>query len=241
MRFDVLALHPDMVRGPLGGSILGRAIAAGAIELRVHDIRDHGLGRHRSVDDAPYGGGAGMVMRVDVVAAALDAVRAAGGVDGARVVLLSASGQRFDQRVAERYARLPGLILVCGHYEGVDARVEGLVDEELSLGDFVLTGGEVAAVAVVDAVARLVPGVLGNAASPADESFTAGLLEYPQYTRPRMFRGVEVPEVLVSGHHAKVAAWRKDQARRRTRARRPDLWAAAVASGGAVDDGDAPD
>lgn len=237
----MLALHPEMVRGPLGGSIVGRGIAAGAVEVHVHDIRDHGLGRHRSVDDTPYGGGAGMVMRVDVVAAALDAVRAAGGVDGARVVLLSASGQRFDQRVAERYAKLPGLVLVCGHYEGVDARVEALVDEELSLGDFVLTGGEVAAVAVVDAVARLVPGVLGNAASPVDESFAAGLLEYPQYTRPRTFRGVEVPEVLVSGHHAKVEAWRKDQARRRTRTRRPDLWAAAVASGAAVDDGDAPD
>jgi tRNA (guanine37-N1)-methyltransferase len=219
-RYDVLTVHPELVRGPLTGSILGRAAAAGLIQVGVHDLREHGLGRHRSVDDTPYGGGAGMVMRVDVVAAGIDAVR----TPESHVVLLSAAGRRFDQQAARRLSLLPHLVLVCGHYEGVDARVESLVDEEISIGDFVLTGGEIAAAAVVDAVARLVPGVLGNEASPQDESFAAGLLEYPQYTRPREFRGLEVPEVLLSGHHAKIEAWRRQQAVARTRARRPDLW-----------------
>lgn len=237
MRFDVLALHPDQVRHPLSTSVIGRAIEAGTVSVNVHDIRDHGIGRHRTVDDAPYGGGAGMVMRVDVVAAAIDAVR----TPETHVVLLSAGGVRFSQRVAERYAGLPALVLVCGHYEGIDARIEGLVDEELSIGDFVLTGGEMAAVVVVDAVARLVPGVLHNAASPVDESFARGLLEYPQYTRPRSFRGTDVPEILLSGHHAKVEAWRRAEAERRTRERRPDLWAAAVAAGRPVDGTEGPD
>lgn len=219
LRFDVLTVHPDLVLGPLSGSMVGRAVGAGVIELAAYDIRQHGLGRHRSVDDTPYGGGAGMVMRVDVVAAAIDAVRR----PESHVVLLSAGGRPFTQAVARSYAARSHLVLVCGHYEGIDARVEALVDEEISLGDFVLTGGEIAAAAIVDAVARLVPGVLGNEASPADESFTAGFLEYPQYTRPREFRGVEVPEVLLSGHHAQIQAWRREQARARTLARRPDL------------------
>ncbi len=219
-RYDVLTLHPEMVRGPLGMSIVGRARAAGLVRADVHDIRDHATDRHRTVDDTPYGGGAGMVMKVDIVAAAIDAVR---GPDS-RVILLTAGGRPFDQRAAERLSRLPHLVLVCGHYEGIDARVESLVDEELSLGDFVLTGGEIAALAVVDAVARLVPGVLGNASSPVDESFSAGLLEYPQYTRPRVFRDQEVPEILLSGNHARIAAWRQEQAEARTLARRPELW-----------------
>ncbi|MEQ1503963.1 MAG: tRNA (guanosine(37)-N1)-methyltransferase TrmD [Myxococcota bacterium] len=222
-RYDVLTLHPELVRGPLSGSILGRATAAGHIEVGVYDIRDHGLGRHRSVDDAPFGGGAGMVMRVDVVAAAIDAVRR----PDSRVILTSAAGARFTQVDARRLATLPHLVVVCGHYEGIDARIEALVDEELSLGDFVLTGGEIAALAIVDATARLIPGVLGNASSAADESFAesdAGiLLEYPQYTRPRSFRGVDVPEILFSGHHAKIDAWRRAEARARTLARRADL------------------
>jgi tRNA (guanine37-N1)-methyltransferase len=229
VRFDVLTVHPDLVAGPLSGSMVGRAVASGVIELGVYDIRQHGLGRHRSVDDAPYGGGAGMVMRVDVLAAAIDAVRR----PGSRVILLSAGGRRFDQARARALAAETHLVLVCGHYEGVDARVEGLVDEEISLGDFVLTGGEIAAAAIVDAVARLVPGVLGNAASSQDESFTTPLLEYPQYTRPREFRGVEVPEVLLSGHHRQIDRWRRAEALRRTRDRRPDLLGA---SGDAVDE-----
>lgn len=220
MRFDVLTLHPDMVRVPLTSSILGRAGDAGLIQLGVHDIRDWAENKHKNVDDTPYGGGPGMVMRVDIVARALEAIR----TEGAHVVLTSPAGRPFTQRVAEELAERPHLVVVCGHYEGIDARIEALVDEELSLGDFVLTGGEVAAVAFVDAVARLVPGVLGNDASAADESFSRDLLEYPQYTRPRVFRDMEVPEVLLSGHHARIEAWRLEQARARTRKRRPDLW-----------------
>lgn len=226
MRFDVLTVHPELVSGPLSGSIIGRAVAAGLVELGVYDIRQHGLGRHRSVDDTPYGGGAGMVLRVDVVAAAIDAVRRA----DSHVVLLTASGRRFVQAIATEFAKRPHLVLVCGHYEGIDARVEALVDDEISIGDFVLTGGEIAAAAIVDAVGRLLPGVLGNEASPHDESFTAGLLEYPHYTRPREFRGVEVPEVLLSGHHERIEAWRRAQAEERTRARRPDLLGAPRAA-----------
>lgn len=234
MRFDVLTLHPDMVRAPLMGSVLGRAVEAGAFELGVHDIREHATDRHRTVDDSPYGGGAGMVMKVDVVADALDSVRR----PDSRVLLMTPTGAPFTQVTAERLAAAgQPLILLCGHYEGIDARIETLVDEEISLGDFVVTGGEIAAVAIVDAVARLLPGVLGNAESAGDESFTSGLLEYPQYTRPRVWRGLEVPEVLLSGHHARIAAWRREQAEARTRRRRPDLWSRYLArrGGGAVD------
>lgn len=218
---DVLTLHPEMVRGPLLGSVLGRAVETGVLRVGVHDIRDHGLGRHRSVDDAPFGGGAGMVMRVDVVAASLATVRRS----GSRVVLLGPAGRPFVQAEARRLATVGHLVLICGHYEGIDARIETLVDEEISLGDFVLTGGEIAACAVADAVCRLVPGVLGNARSAEDESFSHGLLEYPQYTRPRDWNGLEVPEILLSGHHARIEAWRREQAEDRTRTRRPDLWA----------------
>ena len=220
MRFDVLTLFPAMVEGPLRQSILGRALDAGRFELGVHDIRAHGVGRHRVVDDSPFGGGSGMVMRVDVVDAAFAQVRG----PESRVVLLEPSGARFDQAMAARLATLPHLVLVCGHYEGVDARVrEHLVDETVSIGDYVLTGGEYAAAVIVDAVARLLPGVLGNETSTADESFSAGLLEYPHYTRPREYRGWAVPDVLLSGHHGKVEAWRKEQSRQRTRRIRPDL------------------
>lgn len=220
MRIDVLTLFPSMVEPPLRQSILGRALDKGLFELGVHDIRAHGIGRHRTVDDAPYGGGSGMVMRVDVLDAAVAAVRR----PESRVVLLDPVGARFDQRTAERFAALPHLVLVCGHYEGVDARVrEHLVDEVVSIGDYVLTGGEYAAMVVADAVARLLPGVLGNVDSARDESFAGGLLEYPQYTRPREHRGWEVPEVLLSGHHAEVERWRREKARELTARVRPDL------------------
>lgn len=218
MRFDVLTLHPAMVRGPLLESVLGRAAAAGRLQIGVRDLRDVATGRHRAVDDAPYGGGAGMVLRVDIVARALARWRR----PDSRVLLTGPGGTRFDQGHARRLASLPHLIVVCGHYEGFDARVEALVDEEVSVGDYVLTGGEIAACAIVDAVGRLVPGVLA-AASPEEESFGAGLLEYPQYTRPRRFGGAEVPDVLLSGHHERVRRWRLAAARARTRARRPDL------------------
>jgi tRNA (guanine37-N1)-methyltransferase len=220
MRFDVLTLFPEMVEGPLGASILGRARAAGAFELGVHDIRAHGLGRHQVVDDTPYGGGSGMVMRVDVMDAAISAVRRPESL----VVLTEPSGRRFDQALARDWATRPHLVVVCGHYEGMDARVrEHLVDECVSIGDYVLTGGEYAAMVIVDAVARLRPGVLGNAGSLAEESFTRPGLEYPHYTRPRCYRDWEVPEVLLSGHHGRVAAWREAEADARTRAWRPDL------------------
>jgi tRNA (guanine37-N1)-methyltransferase len=222
VRFDLLTLHPDLVQAPLHTSVLGRAVTDGTIEVGVHNLREHGLGKHRVVDDTPYGGGPGMVMRADVVAAGIASVRR----PESRVLLMSAAGTRFDQAMARRLSAEKHLVLVCGHYEGIDARVEPLCDELVSIGDFVLTGGELAAMVIVDAVARLVPGVLGNEQSPVDESFTSGLLEYPQYTRPREFQGVEVPEILLSGHHAQIEAWRRAQSEDRTRVKRPDLWAA---------------
>ncbi|MCO4744445.1 MAG: tRNA (guanosine(37)-N1)-methyltransferase TrmD [Proteobacteria bacterium] len=228
MKFDVLTLHPEMVRGPLSCSILGRAASAGHIEVRVHDIRDWAGNKHKNVDDTPYGGGPGMVMRVDIVAAALEAIR----TPDSHVILTSPAGATFRQKRAEELALGKHVIVVCGHYEGIDARIEQLVDEELSLGDFVLTGGEIAAIAFVDAVARLVPGVLGNAASASDESFSSGLLEYPQFTRPRSFDGMDVPEVLLSGHHGRIDAWRREQSKERTRLRRPDLWSRHVDESG---------
>lgn len=224
MRFDVLTLHPDLVRGPLTSSILGRGLEAEAFELGIHDIREHGRGKHRSVDDTPYGGGAGMVMRVDVVAEALAAVRR----PESRVLLTSPAGRRLDQAWVRELATEAHLVVVCGHYEGIDARIESLVDDEVSLGDFVLTGGELCACAVVDSVARLLPGVLGNADSAIEESFSQPLLEHPHYTRPQHWEGLEVPEVLRSGHHGRIAAWRRAQAEARTRDRRPDLWARYV-------------
>lgn len=220
MRIDVLTLFPEMVTPALTRSILGRAERAGTWSVGVHNIRDHGRGKHRTVDDTPYGGGSGMVMRADVVADAIESVRLA----DSHVILLEASGSPFTQATAHRLTTFPHLILVCGHYEGVDARVrEHLVDEAISIGDFVLTGGELAACVVVDAVVRLLPGALGNANSTLDESFAAGLLEYPHYTRPREFQGHAVPDVLLSGDHGKVEAWRKQAAEARTAALRPDL------------------
>ncbi|MCK6523933.1 tRNA (guanosine(37)-N1)-methyltransferase TrmD [Myxococcota bacterium] len=219
MRFDVLTLHPELVRSPLEHSILGRARKAGLIQAEVHEIRAFGRGRYRQVDDSPYGGGAGMVMRVDVVHDAIKSV----ATEGARVILMSPGGARFTQADARRLAALPQLIFVCGHYEGIDARIEQLVDEELSIGDYVLTGGELPALVIIEAVARLLPGVLGNEASSAEESFSNGLIEYPQYTRPRAYEGMEVPEILLSGHHAEIERWRLAQSKARTRARRPDL------------------
>ncbi len=226
MRIDVLTLFPELITPILTGSVLGRARAANVWSLATHDIRDHGLGRHRSVDDTPFGGGSGMVLRVDVVAAALRALP--GAQPPPHVVLLEASGRRFDHAVAARLATLPRLVFICGHYEGVDARVrENLVDEALSIGDFVLTGGELAACVIIDAVVRLLPGALGNAHSAVDESFANGRLEYPHYTRPRDWEGHTVPDVLASGDHGRVAAWRQQEADARTFAWRPDLAAVA--------------
>lgn len=225
MRFDILTLHPEMCCGPMGVSILGRAAASGLIDIGIKDIRDHGHGRHRTVDDTPYGGGSGMVMRVDVVDAAIEAVRQ----PGSRVVMMDAAGARFTQADARRLAAYPHLILVCGHYEGIDGRVRAhLVDEALCIGDYVLTGGELPAMVVVDAVARMIPGVLGNPESVIEESFSEGRLEGPPYTRPREYRGWEVPEILLSGHHGNIKKWRQQQGEALTRQVRPDLIDAPV-------------
>ncbi len=224
LRVDVFTIFPEYVAGPLTVSLLGRARERGLLDVRVHDPRDWATDRHRSVDDTPFGGGAGMVMTPEPLFAAVEAT------DAPRpLFLLSAGGRRFDQVLARELAASPGFSLLCGRYEGVDQRVaDHLCDGELSVGDFVLAGGEAAAVIVVDAVARLVPGVMGNDESGGEESFSAlsegtPLLEYPQYTRPLEFRGHEVPEVLRSGDHARVARWRRAQSLRRTLERRPDL------------------
>jgi tRNA (guanine37-N1)-methyltransferase len=219
MRIDVFTIFPEYLEGPLGLSILGRAREAGLLDVRLHDPRDHTEDRHRSVDDAPMGGGPGMVMMPEPLFRAVEAV-----VPPRPLYLLTPGGRRFDQRLAAELAARPGFSLLCGRYEGVDQRVgDHLCDDELSVGDFVLAGGEAAALVVIEAVARLVPGVLGNEASTGDESFAGTLLEYPQYTRPAEFRGLAVPEVLRSGDHARIARWRRVQALRRTLRRRPDL------------------
>jgi tRNA (guanine37-N1)-methyltransferase len=219
---EVLTLFPRMVEAPLKESILGKAQQAGLLRATVTDIRDYAEGKHRVTDDIPYGGGAGMVMKPEPLVAAIEDAKKR--CPSAQVVLLTPQGRKFTQAVAQELAQRDQIIFVCGRYEGVDERVLQFVDEELSLGDFVLNGGEVAALAVIEAVARLVPGVLGNAESVERESFGAeGLLEGPQYTRPPEFRGLKVPDVLLSGDHAKIEQWRKDQALSRTRERRPDL------------------
>lgn len=220
LRIDVITLFPGVFPGPLGESIPGRALASGAATLVAHDLRQWGLGRHRSVDDYPYGGGAGMLLRPEPVAAALDAVAPPGSP--ATRILLDPGGVRFDQAKARELAEQEHLVFVCPRYEGIDHRVRSLVDLELSIGDYVLSGGEIPALVVIDAVLRLLPGVIDEA-SPTDESFAEGLLEYPQYTRPAEFRGQRVPDVLVSGHHGEVARWRREQAIERTRRVRPDL------------------
>ena len=219
LRVDVFTIFPGMVEAYAGESILGRAGVAGHLDVRAHDLRLATEDAHRTIDDSPFGGGAGMVMMPEPVFAAVEAV------DPPRpLILLGPGGRRFDQSVAAELAALDGFSLLCGRYEGVDERIRtGLCDDEVSLGDFVLAGGELAALAIMEAVARLCPGVLGNEASPDDESFADGLLEYPHYTRPADFRGMEVPEVLRSGDHGRVARWRRAGALVRTLALRPDL------------------
>lgn len=220
MRIDVLTLFPAWFASPLGESLLGKAIADGLLDVRVHDIREHATDRHRTADDAGFGGGPGMVMKPEPVFASVEAL----GPGDKRVVLLSPAGRRFDRRIAGELATEPWLVLICGRYEGVDERVaEGLPAEELSIGDYVLSGGEAAAFVVLEAVTRLVPGVLGNAASLGSESFDDGLLDHPQYTRPREYRGMSVPEELLSGDHALIARWRRAAALEKTRRNRPDL------------------
>ncbi|TBR19453.1 tRNA (guanosine(37)-N1)-methyltransferase TrmD [bacterium] len=219
MRVAVVTLFPGMFEGPLTQSIVGRAREKGVLEVSFTDPRDFSEDRHRTVDDRPYGGGPGMVLKAEPLYRAIKKARR----PKAKVVLLSPQGRRFDQAAARRLAAAKDLVLVCGHYEGVDERVLDFVDEELSLGDFVLTGGEIAAMAVVDALARLLPGVLVKAGAAEAESFTEPMLDHPHYTRPPVWRGREVPEVLLGGDHAKIAAWRAKAARRATTRKRPDL------------------
>ena len=221
MQFDILTLFPAMLEGPLTASILGKAIDKGLLTVNLHNLRDWAEGRHLVTDDTPYGGGDGMVMKVDPVARALSELKAE--YPQSRVLLMSPQGKTFQQSDAERLSRESGLIFVCGRYEGFDERIRSLVDEEISLGDFVLTGGELAAAVVLDATARLVPGVLGSSGSAQTDSFSDGLLEYPQYTRPAEFNGMRVPEVLASGNHQAIATWRRHEQLRRTLQRRPEL------------------
>lgn len=225
--FDVITIFPSMFGPVFAEGVVARAIRDGLVSLDVHDLRDHAEGRHRKVDDEPFGGGAGMVFKPEPIFRAVEAIRAEPAGTPSRCVLLSPQGTRFDQRIAERYAGSnERLILICGRYEGVDERVrDNLADEELSVGDFVLSGGEIAAMIVMDAVARLVPGTLGSSESAGRESFTDAALDYPAYTRPAEFRGMKVPDILLSGHHADIERWRTDRALRKTMQNRPELLA----------------
>lgn len=222
MQFHVITLFPEMFEAPVRAGLIGRAIEQGLVSVAVHNLREHGLGNYRQVDDAPYGGGNGMVMRPEPIAAAIDQVCTQ--TPGLWKILLTPQGEVLDQSMVRELAqKRPGLLMIAGRYEGFDERVRSLVDQEISIGDYVLNGGEVAAMVLLDVVARLVPGVVGNPGSLDDESFSQRLLEYPQYTRPEEFRGQRVPEILLSGDHARIRAWREKAARERTARRRPDL------------------
>jgi len=229
-RATVLTLFPEMFPGPLGVSLAGRALAAGLWSLEARDIRDSATDRHRSVDDTPAGGGPGMVLRADVLAAAIDAAAIA---PECPKLVMSPRGRPLAQARVRELAAGPGAMIICGRFEGIDQRViEARNLEEVSIGDYVLSGGEIAALALIDACVRLLPGVMGKQESGAEESFSEGLLEYPQYTRPQVFEGRQIPEILTSGDHAKVAAWRTAEAESLTRARRPDMWAARIGQPG---------
>jgi tRNA (guanine37-N1)-methyltransferase len=222
VRVDVVTIFPEFFAGPLDASLLGKARARGLIDVTLHDLREHATDAHRTVDDEPYGGGVGMVMKPEPWYAAVEAIE---GWETSRRILLSPAGRRLDQELARELVTEPHLVLLCGRYEGIDERVaQGLATEEVSIGDYVLAGGEAAAVVLIDAVARLIPGVVKEPASVEEESFgPSGLLDYPHYTRPPAFRGMNVPEVLLSGNHAEIAAWRRKEALERTKGRRPDL------------------
>lgn len=228
MKFDVLTLFPAMIESPFADSILGKAVERGVIEIRGHNLRDWAEGRHQVTDDTPCGGGDGMVMKVEPVARALADLRQR--TPGTRVLLMTPQGKRFTQKDASALSREAGLVFVCGRYEGFDERIRTLVDDEYSLGDFILTGGELAAMVMIDAVARLLDGVLGCAGSALGDSFSDGLLEYPQYTRPVEFAGMRVPDVLLSGNHGEIARWRRREQLRRTLERRPELLESAPLS-----------
>jgi tRNA (guanine37-N1)-methyltransferase len=225
MKIDILTLFPEICRAPLNESIMKRAQENNILELQIHNLRDWTTDKHHVVDDAPFGGGQGMVMKPEPIFAAVEDLRSKSHIES-KIILMSPAGRRFDQQLATELSRNAHLVVICGHYEGIDYRViEHLVDQEISIGDYVLTNGAIAAVVFIDAIVRLLPGVLGHQQSAVDDSFNSGLLEAPHYTRPAEFRGWKVPDVLLSGNHAQIAAWRKEQALRRTRQNRPDLLA----------------
>ena len=221
MIFEILTLFPEFFTSPLKQSVVGKAIAKGIIQVTAHNLRDYTLDKHKTTDDSPYGGGHGMVMKVEPMVRAIEALKS--GRPDAAVVMTTPQGERFTQKTAAEFSALPAIIIVCGRYEGYDERIRAFADREVSVGDYVLSGGEIPALAVIDAVARLVPGVLGEPGSSESDSFSAGLLEYPQYTRPEEFRGMTVPEVLLSGNHASIEKWRRREALKRTFLKRPDL------------------
>jgi tRNA (guanine37-N1)-methyltransferase len=221
IRFDILTLFPDMFHSPLASSVLKRAIDRGIIRVNIYNIRDFTTDKHRVADDSPYGGGSGMVMMAGPIVTGIEGIKSATG--SPRVILMTPQGVRFDHNEARRLSKYDHLLFVCGRYEGIDERVRDYVDEELSIGDYILMGGELAVMVVIDVVSRFMPGVLGSAESVLEESFANALLEYPQYTRPRDFRGKRVPEVLISGNHRQITHWRRKEALRRTLLRRPDL------------------
>lgn len=221
MKFDIITIFPKMFESPLGETIIKRAVEKGLVEFCLHDIRDYAKDKHRSVDDSPYGGGAGMVMKPEPLVEAVESVPRIGK---SLRVLLTPQGEKFSQVLAREFSSFDQLMLICGRYEGIDERARNLIAErEISIGDYVVSGGEIPAMVLIDAVVRLIPGVLGNEESSKHESFESGLLEYPQYTRPEVFRGERVPDVLLSGHHAEIEKWRHEEALRRTQKRRPDM------------------
>ena len=235
MRIDILTLFPEMFEGVLSASMLGRAQASGLLDIRVHNIRDYTDNKHKKADDYPFGGGAGLVMMAQPIYDCMDAVLEG---ETAHRILLTPRGRTLNQKIAREFCAKDRLVLLCGHYEGVDERVMEIIDDEISIGDYVLTGGELPAMVLIDCVSRLIPGVLGSEESAADESFSDNLLEYPQYTRPASFRGMDVPEILLNGHHAKIQAWRLEQARRKTALSRPDLLREETSQGETIE---APD
>lgn len=221
MKFNVITLFPETIQCLTDYSIIGRAIEANTIEIRTYNLRDFGLGKYKQVDDTPYGGGAGMVLKVDVLDCAIEKVKAEN--PGTFTILLTPKGKKYSQKAAKSLSKKKNITLVCGHYEGFDERVRELVDTEISIGDFVMSGGEMAAVTVIDSVSRLIPGVLGRDSSTHEESFEKGLLEYPHYTNPREYKDMKVPEVLLSGNHAEIEKWRRQEAEKTTKKKRPDL------------------
>jgi len=223
MRIDIITLFPEFFEGLKTHSVIGRAVGNGTIKIVTHNLRDYSTDKYKTVDDRPYGGGPGMVLKVDVLHRALIDVRRKTSDESAKVILLTPQGQVYKQKIAQELAKESNLILICGHYEGFDERIREYVDLEISIGDYVLTGGEIPAMIVVDSVARLLPGVLGDDVSSSDESHSDGLLEYPQYTRPEEYEEKKVPTILLGGNHAKIEKWRREQAKERTKIRRPDL------------------